>query len=205
MQALYDCCTSCLGGLLGPTSMRFEAPTNNAVRTVRIEKSIIGEGGFSQVLLASDVHDASRKYAVKKILIQSPEEDKAVTMEIHYLKMFVHDSIVPFYGANIETENGRRVVYMLSPLIRNGNLRQRMNQVLEGKAPPFSLDKLLWSFAAITSAVNMMHSHVPPYVHRDIKPDNILLGDDDKPLLTDFGSVGVGSIAINNRSDVSNN
>jgi serine/threonine protein kinase len=44
-------------------------------------------------------------------------------------------------------------------------------------------------FLALLEAVNQLHSSSPPLAHRDIKSQNVLLADDDAPVLMDFGSV----------------
>ncbi|KIO18939.1 hypothetical protein M407DRAFT_47475, partial [Tulasnella calospora MUT 4182] len=40
----------------------------------------------------------------------------------------------------------------------------------------------------VASAVQYLHSHQPAIVHGDIKPSNVLIGDEYQALLTDFGS-----------------
>lgn len=46
----------------------------------------------------------------------------------------------------------------------------------------------------------MKREHVP-YAHRDIKPGNVMLADDGKPILMDFGSTVVARVPIRNRNE----
>ena len=170
---------------------------------VVVDNKILGEGGFSQVKLGTDAGDFRKKYALKRILLQSSEDEASASLEINYLKAFIHPNIVSFLGCSYTIEEGRKVVYLLFPLVSRGTLRHRWNAILEGNAAPFKLPHLLSSFSAIMSACALLHNSSPSYVHRDIKPENILLSDDDMPLLTDFGSVGKAVVKVNNRSDVS--
>ncbi len=57
-----------------------------------------------------------------------------------------------------------------------------------------------WSAKIImTLAEALQHAHVKAFLHRDIKPDNILLNKKEDPYLTDFGLASIeGLIAAQN-------
>jgi len=55
----------------------------------------------------------------------------------------------------------------------------------------------------ICDALKQFHNHNPPLAHRDLKPGNVLLGEADKPVLMDFGSVDNAVVKINNRKEAS--
>lgn len=46
-----------------------------------------------------------------------------------------------------------------------------------------------------------MHSQKPELAHRDIKIDNILLGDNHQVIVMDFGSTAAARVKINNRQE----
>ncbi|KAG8945781.1 hypothetical protein FRC04_000547 [Tulasnella sp. 424] len=45
----------------------------------------------------------------------------------------------------------------------------------------------LYLSAQIAEGLAYLHSRIPPFIHGDLKPDNILVNDDEDPVLADFG------------------
>jgi len=170
--------------------------------------NILGEGAFSIVYKASSTTN-SIKYALKKVLIQSSDNEYVVKTEIDAFSRFKHPNILQLIDYNINNkEGGIRIAYLLFPLIRLGSLRNITNNRIESgnnttwhKMKRINLYDTLVDFAAICSAFNVLHASNPSYVHQDIKPENILIDDDGTPLLTDFGSVRLANITVNTRSD----
>jgi serine/threonine protein kinase len=62
---------------------------------------------------------------------------------------------------------------------------------------------MLRGFQSICEALDCLHNSNPAYVHNDVKPDNILIGDDGRVFLTDFGSVSPADRVVETRADVS--
>lgn len=49
-------------------------------------------------------------------------------------------------------------------------------------------EKQIWRFIRdVSCGLMFLHNQNPPIIHQDIKPDNILIGDDDKFIISDFG------------------
>ncbi len=177
----------------------------------------IGEGAFSVVYKAKDRNSTgsnSKFYALKRMLLQSPECAQIAKIEIDSFQKFRHSHIIPLVDHTESVEQGRRVAYLLLPFCANGSLRHRLNLLVHSNPSSSSsiengfsrltnLRQVLSDFRDICDALNVLHSCQPSYVHQDIKPDNILLDDQWRPLLTDFGSVRRADVAINTRNDVS--
>ncbi len=93
--------------------------------------------------------------------------------EIHAI--FAHPSIVPIYDAGTAPEGP----YLVMGLIRGETLRQ----VLDRKA--LTDVRGLELLTAIAGALDAVHA--AGYVHRDVKPQNIIIDNEGTPFLADFG------------------
>ena len=169
---------------------------------VCVNSLLLGEGAFSVVLETTDAHNSAKKYAVKRMLLQSKECEDIAKTELISLQSFRHRSIIKMIDYMDRQENSKTALYILLPLIRRGSLRQLLNNILEGKSERMGKFQVIKDYLDICSAVEVMHNYDPSYVHQDIKPENILIGDDGRPLLTDFGSVRKARIKISSRREV---
>lgn len=75
-------------------------------------------------------------------------------------------------------------MFLDSALFGNALLSQRSSASLKGKIS----EKQIWRFIRdVSCGLMFLHNQNPPIIHQDIKPDNILIGDDDKFIISDFG------------------
>lgn len=132
----------------------------------------IGEGAFSVVLKVKDINDG-KSYAVKKMLLQSPENVTMANLEVDSLKRFKHPNIVQLLDVVtcVEGNNNLRVMYLLLPYYQRGNLRDVLNLVLNKATQRPPLSSILRDFQHICEAVKVLHHYQPSYIHQDIKPE----------------------------------
>ena len=165
---------------------------------------VLGEGGFSTVLLATDVSTSTRCYALKKVIVQPSDEcsQRSIFAELKSYMLFKHPHIMSLIDSfHEETSKGHVTHYLLFPLMKKGTLRNELNDGLKNDPQRLQKDigKVLLDFQKICSALNYMHTLTPTkYIHQDIKPENILM--DGEPMLTDFGSVREAEVSIDKRS-----
>ena len=140
---------------------------------------MIGEGGFGRVYAATDVR-LGRQVAIKVI---RPELAGARAFVDRFRKegtalaKFRHPGIVPIY--DIRDHNG--LIYYVMPLIEGETLRAKLDQ--RGKLSPKETQRILIELCDCLAA-----THRAGIVHRDIKPDNVILeGFLSNALLMDFG------------------
>jgi tRNA A-37 threonylcarbamoyl transferase component Bud32/tetratricopeptide (TPR) repeat protein len=141
----------------------------------RVEREL-GGGGMSRVFLA---HETSLDRAVV-IKLLPPELAQAVSaerfrQEIRLAARLSHPHIVPLLSAG-ETDG---LLYYTMPFIEGESLRARLTR--EGELPVRNAVRILRD---IMAALAYAHEH--GVVHRDIKPDNVLLTDGEA-LVADFG------------------
>jgi serine/threonine protein kinase len=136
----------------------------------------IGEGAFSVVLKVKDIND-SKSYAVKKMLLQSPENITMANVEVSSLKRFQHPHIIKLLDVIETTEQNQklRVMYLLLPFYHHGNLREYLNLILHRTINKPPLQSILRDFLSICDAIRILHQFQPSYVHQDIKPEVILI------------------------------
>jgi serine/threonine protein kinase len=137
---------------------------------------LLGQGGSAQVYLGK--HRYLNSYAALKVLnarLHLGNEHKFLA-EAQTLADLRHPNIVHLLDFAIE--NGTPVLIM--DYAPKGSLRQ---QTSHGTQMPLST--VVDFVAQIAASLQYAHNH--HIIHRDVKPENILLDADDRLLLSDFG------------------
>ena len=131
----------------------------------------LGHGGFGSVVLATDSL-LGRRVALKSL---SGQDAGALAGEARVLAALRHPNIVQVYDlAEIEG-----VPYLVLQYVAGRSLRSHLESA---SLPP----ERAVSYA-VSIAAALAYAHQKGVVHNDVKPDNIMIGDDDEALLTDFG------------------
>jgi tetratricopeptide (TPR) repeat protein/tRNA A-37 threonylcarbamoyl transferase component Bud32 len=141
----------------------------------RIDREL-GGGGMSRVFLAEDVK-LSRKVVVK---VLPPETAASVNQdrfrrEIQLAARLQHPHVVPLLTANASGD----LLWYVMPYIEGESLRAKLAR--EGELPVGEAVRLL---REVTDA--LAYAHEQGVVHRDIKPDNVMVSR-GHALVTDFG------------------
>ncbi len=141
----------------------------------RIEREV-GQGGMATVYLAEDVKH-HRKVAVKVLRPQLAATlgPTRFLREIEIAAQLQHPHILPLLDSG-ETES---FLYYVMPFVEGESLRDRITR--KGELPVADAVRLLRDVADALS-----YAHARGVVHRDIKPDNVLLSG-RHALVTDFG------------------
>jgi serine/threonine-protein kinase len=136
----------------------------------------IGSGGMATVYRARDLRH-ERNVAVKVMhagLSAHPGAERFLR-EIKIAANLTHPHIVPVYDSG----SAAGQLYFVMPLIQGESLRGRLDR--EGQLP---LDDALTYARDVAQALH--YAHGQGVVHRDVKPENILLSG-DHALVADFG------------------
>lgn len=147
---------------------------------------LLGRGGMGCVYLARDL-TLEREVAIKVINTGAGSREiyDRFRREARTAAKLSHPNIVSLYAFG-EVEG---MPYFVMGYVRGESLADRLRR--DGKLPEEEARRVL---AEIAGALD--HAHRQGVVHRDIKPDNVLLEDESgRALLTDFGvakAIGTG-------------
>ncbi len=139
-------------------------------------RALLAEGGMGEILSAAD-EQIGREVAIKRMKKQFPTQHAMGRFfrEACIQGRLDHPAIVPVHELGVDSD-GRPFFAMkklagttLTDLIAKGHSRQR----------------LLRAFAEVCFAIEFAHER--NVVHRDLKPDNILLGDYGDVYVLDWG------------------
>ncbi len=152
---------------------------------------LLGGGGFGEVYLAEYIRNHS--YAAVKILqarLTHSEELKAFINEARTFRL-KHPNIVPLLDFGIAFDD---MPYLVMEYAANGTLRER--HPLGTQVP---LPTVVSYVNQVASA--LQYAHDLYLIHRDVKPENMLVGTNGEILLTDFGiaTVAHNSYTLNNQ------
>lgn len=137
---------------------------------------LIGEGGFAQVYLGEHIY-LERPAAIKAIKAQLAEEDREVFIrEARTIASLDHPHIVRILDFGIE-DNIPFIVMEYAP---RGSLVQ-----IHPRDTVLQFDIIISYINQISSALQYAHDH--KLVHRDVKPQNMLMKQNGDILLSDFG------------------
>jgi serine/threonine protein kinase len=150
------------------------------------DATLIGRGGFGSVYRADDPQHG-REVAIKVLQGElGATERRRFDRERQTMgRLGSHPNIVPVYESGY-TDDGEG--YIVMELASGGSLRDRLEA--QGRLPWVEAAGIM---AAIARAAHAAHEQ--GVLHRDIKPDNILIDAYGNPKLTDFGIAAVASNA----------
>ncbi len=140
----------------------------------------VGEGGMAEVYRAKQLSAFGREVALKVIRREFTGDEafrRRFLREAHAISRLSHPNILPL----IEFGDERGLLYLIMPLVREGTLRD----LLSKHRGPLSLEEALPLFGPLCDAVQ--YAHQEDIIHRDIKPQNVLLQRYTHVLLADFG------------------
>jgi len=137
---------------------------------------LLGRGGFADIYLGEHVY--LKSLAVLKILRMSltGEERAAFLKEAQTLTQLTHPNIVRVLDFAVDDDQP----YLVMDYAPNGSLRER-----HPAGSRLSVDSIVPYVAQVASALQFAHDK--GFVHRDVKPENMLLGNRSEILLSDFG------------------
>jgi len=138
----------------------------------------IGEGTYGVVYKAKHKEHGTI-LALKRIRLESEDEGVPCTAirEISLLKELNHPNIVRLYDV-IHTE--RKLTLVFEYL--DQDLKKFIDSCVNGKMQPMQIKSFLYQ---LLRGVNYCHQHL--ILHRDLKPQNLLINEEGELKLADFG------------------
>mmetsp|Transcript_11396 Transcript_11396/g.16873 ORF Transcript_11396/g.16873 Transcript_11396/m.16873 type:complete len:498 (+) Transcript_11396:639-2132(+) len=145
----------------------------------------VGEGAMGVVKEAEHVQTGD-KVAIKIIkkanLIGKESMKKKVEREITIMRLLNHENLVKFY----EVLQNAQYLFIVQEFVPNGELYEYI--VKNGALSP---QRAFMYFKQILAGVSYLHEH--KFCHRDLKLENILMRDDDRIVIADFGMANIMS------------
>ncbi|MEW6361887.1 MAG: serine/threonine protein kinase [Pyrinomonadaceae bacterium] len=152
---------------------------NTLIQNRYLIVQLIGKGGMGEVYLAVDQRLGSA-VAIKRTFFAGDETlGNAFEREARVLARLRHPVLPKVSDHFIENDQQ----YLVMEHISGDDLAKR----LELLAKPFPLSWVMFWADQLLDALAYLHSHEPPIVHRDIKPQNLKLTDENHIILLDFG------------------
>ena len=137
---------------------------------------LLGVGGFAEVYLGEHVY-LGTSAAIKVLRAQLAEEDvDHFRSESRTIARLAHPNIVRVLDFGVADTTP----YLVVDYAPNGTLRKR-----HPKGSPPSLPTIVTYVTQVAAALH--YAHGQKIIHRDVKPENMLLGRDNEVLLSDFG------------------
>ncbi|XP_055516439.1 serine/threonine-protein kinase Nek10 isoform X1 [Leucoraja erinacea] len=151
----------------------------------------LGSGAFGNVFKVRK-YSGQNLLAMKEVNLHNPafgkdKKDRDSSVEIIVSELTIireqlhHPNVVRYYKTFVENDR----LYIVMELIEGAPLGEHFNSLKE-KQQKFTEERIWNIFIQICLALRYLHKE-KRIVHRDLTPNNIMLGEQDKVTLTDFG------------------
>jgi len=155
----------------------------------------IGHGGMAEVYRAVDT-ELDRSVAIKILhpfLVTEEGFAERFRREARALASLKHPNIVQIYDSGLQDFNN----YVVMEYVPGPTLKDRLRELkVHGERMPIAEVRRIVD--ALTAALD--HAHHAGIVHRDLKPTNIILANDGRVVLTDFGLAKIIGSAVHTAS-----
>lgn len=146
---------------------------------------VLGKGGTSRVFAAFD-HDLERELAIKVV----PRQDAGITdqlaREARITAKLSHPNVPPIFDVGMYGDD----FFLALPLIRGRSLRFRIRQAIKAREhSALPAQELVQVLLKVCDALS--YAHARGIIHKDIKPDNIMVGEYGEVMVVDWGSAAI--------------
>ncbi|MFL5625105.1 MAG: protein kinase domain-containing protein [Ktedonobacteraceae bacterium] len=136
----------------------------------------IGQGAFAEVYLGEHLY-LERPAAIKVLHVQmEPQTHEQFRREARTIAHLQHPHIVQVFDFGLDDQTP----YLVMEYTPGGTLRSH-----HPKGTRLSLEQIVMYMKQIASALD--YAHQQRVIHRDVKPENLLLNAKDEVVLSDFG------------------
>ncbi len=139
----------------------------------------VGQGGFGAVYRAWDTA-LGVPVAVKENLDTSAEAQRQFEQEARLLAPLRHPNL-PRVGDHFFIPNQGQ--YLVMDFVEG----QSLDALLIERGGPLAEAEALGWIGQVCDALEYLHTRTPPIIHRDVKPQNIIVAADGRAVLVDFG------------------
>ena len=137
---------------------------------------LLGQGGFAEVYLGEHIY-LDTPAAIKVLHTQlASDEVESFRAEARTIARLVHPHIVRVLDYGVEG----KTPFLVMDYAPNGTLRKRYP-----KGVPLPLSSIVSYVTQLADA--LQYAHEQKVIHRDVKPENMLLDRRNEVLLSDFG------------------
>jgi len=143
--------------------------------------SPIAQGIFGQVykgICRGEVVAIKELFGIQ----MAPQVAQEFLHEVQIMTALSHKNVLRLHGCCTETQFGQNNWYLVVEWMENGSLSKVLQSTL-----PLSLERKVQFALDIASGMNWLHSSEPQILHRDLKPDNVLVDKDFTCKVADFG------------------
>ena len=148
---------------------------NNRYRIAKL----VGQGGFGAVYRAWDT-SLSQPVALKENNDGGLESQRQFEREAKLLAGLRHPNLPRVSDHFIVPGQGQ---YLIMDYVEGKSLAA----LLAERGGPLGEAEVLPWIRQVADALEYLHTSTPPIIHRDIKPDNIIITDKGRAMLVDFG------------------
>jgi len=134
------------------------------------------KGGMGEIYRGHE-ENTNPEVVIKLIVVSDYTEEELLFRELEASKNFEHKNLVETYSTGRIVIDGGNYLYIIQKFYPNGNLRE----IIKENIP---IDKCFNLMSDILLGMQEMHKTI---VHRDMKPENILIDIDEHLVITDFG------------------
>jgi WD40 repeat protein len=137
---------------------------------------LLGRGSFADVYLGEHIH-LNTQAAIKVLDMRLTNDDMSdFLQEARIIARLKHPSIIQVLEFGVENN----IPFLVMEYAPNGSLRGRFPK--GSRLPAEDIQPYMMQIASA-----LQHAHDEKLIHRDVKPENMLLGSNDEVLLADFG------------------
>ena len=148
--------------------------------------SLLGRGGMGEVYAVHDL-ELEEDVALKLLRTELSSDlgyRKRLRSEVRLARRVSHPNVCRVHDLGTHGDH----VFVTMAQVPGASLRQVQRAIRAGERPPLALAAIVDLISQLCAALGA--AHAAGVLHRDVKPDNILVGD-GRVVLTDFGVASV--------------